>query len=37
MLQGSILGAILFLSFFNNFEDSLNFSKSMQFADDTVI
>ena len=35
--QGSILGPILFLVFFNDFEDSLNFSHVVQFADDTVI
>ena len=35
--QGSILGPILFLIFFNDFEDSLNFNISLQFADDTVI
>ena len=35
--QGSILGTFLFLLFFNDFKDSLDFSKSLQFADDTVI
>ena len=35
--QGSILGLILFLMFFNDFEGSLNFSKSIQLADDKVI
>ena len=35
--QGSILGPVLFLIFFNDFEDCLCLSKILQFADDTVI
>ena len=35
--QGSILGPILFLIFFNDFEDCLQHSKVIQFADDTVV
>ena len=34
--QASILGPILFLMFFNDFEDSLNFSKSIQFAEEML-
>lgn len=34
--QGSILGPILFLLFFNDFEDDLS-CRTIQFADDTVI
>ena len=35
--QGLILGPTLFLMFFNYSEDSLNFSKSIQFPDNTTI
>lgn len=35
--QSSILGPILFLMFFQYFRGSLNFSKSVQFSDDTII
>lgn len=35
--QGSILGPILFLIFFNDFSEHLEKSKCIQFADDTVI
>ena len=35
--QGSILGPIMFLLFFNDFEDCLHHSSVVQFADDTVI
>lgn len=35
--QGSILGPILFLIFFNDFEECLQHSKAIEFADDTVI
>jgi exonuclease III len=35
--QGSILGPILFLLFFNDFEKCLSHSQLLQFADDTVI
>ena len=35
--QGSILGPIMFLLFFNDFEDCLQHSNVVQFADDTVI
>ena len=34
--QGSILGPILFLIFFNDFDDCLCHSKILQFADDTM-
>jgi hypothetical protein len=35
--QGSILGPVLFLMFFNDFNECLHHSKVIQFADDTVI
>lgn len=35
--QGSILGPLLFLIFFNDFEGCLQYSKVIQFADDTVV
>ena len=35
--QGSILGPLLFLVFFNDFPDILKFSKSIQYSDDTVV
>lgn len=35
--QGSILGPLLFLVFFNDFPESLKNSKCIQYADDTVI
>ena len=35
--QGLILGPILFLMLFNDSEDSLNFGKSIHFADNTAI
>ena len=35
--QGSILGPVLFLLFFNDFEDCLSRCNVLQFADDTVI
>ena len=35
--QGSILGPVLFLMYFNDFEGSLNNTKVIQFVDDTVV
>ena len=35
--QGSILGPLLFLVFFNDFEKFLKHSQSLNFADDTVV
>ena len=35
--QGSILGRLLFLMFFNDFEKCLKHSQSLNFADDTVV
>ena len=35
--QGLIFGPVLFLMLFNDSEDSLNFGKSIHFADNTTI
>ena len=35
--QGSILGPIMFLIYFNDFKNCLEHSRVIQFADDTVI
>ena len=35
--QGSILGPLLFITFFNDLKDNLNHCKIIQYADDTVI
>ena len=35
--QGSILGPLMFLIFFNDFDESLQYSNSIMFADNTVI
>ena len=35
--QGSILGPLLFLIFFNDFPEQLQWSKCIQYADDTVV
>ena len=35
--QGSILGPLLFLIYFNDFENCLNNSRTLMFADDTVV